>query len=225
MKLQLMGGVCKTHPSGSSLITSTHLAQHPHHYTHNGKDNKGETAPTATYIDIKVGNVTANACMAASERGDRKTITNGTTADADHYELTETTTASAGADKLSGGGVDRADRERPTSDRRAVFTDGACGNNRTFFHNGSSRSESACRGAGGWGSNRDGGGCSSNQCGGGCSSNRDGGGCSSNRDGGGCSSNRDGGAAVAIETEGAAVAIDAEGAAVAIETVPFSSTE
>ena len=52
MKLQLMGGVCKTHPSGSSLITSTHLAQHPHHYTHNGKDNKGETAPTATYIDI-----------------------------------------------------------------------------------------------------------------------------------------------------------------------------
>ena len=53
MKLQLMGGVCKTHPSGSSPITSTHLAQHPHHYTHNGKDNKGETAPTATYIDIK----------------------------------------------------------------------------------------------------------------------------------------------------------------------------
>ena len=88
MKLQLMGGVCKTHPSGSSLITSTHLAQHPHHYTHNGKDNKGETAPTATYIDIKVGNVTANACMAASERGDRKTITNGTTAGADHHELT-----------------------------------------------------------------------------------------------------------------------------------------
>ena len=26
--------------------------------------------------------------MAASERGDRETITNGTTADADHYELT-----------------------------------------------------------------------------------------------------------------------------------------